>query len=284
MRVIVHLSDLHFGRVDAALLEPLRARVRGLAPHVVVVSGDLTQRARAAQFREARRFLDTLPKPQVVVPGNHDVPLYNVYQRFFQPLRKYRRYVNDNLEPDYFDDEIAVVGINTARSLTFKDGRINEKQVGNVRAKLCKLPDHMAKIIVTHHPFDLPPDQQHHDLVGRAAMAMKTFAECGADIVLSGHLHSSHTSHSAERYKIPGHSALIVQAGTATSTRSRGETNSFNALHVTPEEVRVERYSWEPANSDFVLSGDEAFRHTADGWHRQKPGSEPFFRGAEKGL
>ena len=268
MRVIVHLSDLHFGRVDATLLEPLRARVRGLAPHVVVVSGDLTQRARAAQFREARRFLDTLPKPQVVVPGNHDVPLYNVYQRFFQPLRKYRRYVNDNLEPDYFDDEIAVVGINTARSLTFKDGRINEKQVGNVRAKLCKLPDHMAKIIVTHHPFDLPPDQQHHDLVGRAAMAMKTFAECGADIVLSGHLHSSHTSHSAERYKIPGHSALIVQAGTATSTRARGETNSFNALRVTPEEVRVERYGWEQAKSDFVLSGSESFRHSADGWHR----------------
>ena len=117
MRTLVHLSDLHFGRVDAALLAPLRALVERLEPDVVVVSGDLTQRARSGQFQQARVFLDSLPGPQIVVPGNHDVPLYNVFSRFLTPLVKYRRHVTDDLSPEYVDEEIAVLGINTARSL-----------------------------------------------------------------------------------------------------------------------------------------------------------------------
>jgi len=125
MRTLVHLSDLHFGRVDPALVEPLIQLVGRIRPDVVVVSGDLTQRARTEQFKEARRFLDSLPAPQIVVPGNHDVPLHNVVSRFLQPLDKYRRYITDDLEPFYVDDAIAVLGINTARSLTIKRGRVS---------------------------------------------------------------------------------------------------------------------------------------------------------------
>ena len=117
MRTIVHLSDLHFGRIDPAILDPLAALIVSMRPDVVVVSGDLTQRARKAQFQGARAYLDRLPKPQVVVPGNHDVPLYRVWERFLSPLGKYRRHFDDDLEPDFIDDEIAVIGINTARSL-----------------------------------------------------------------------------------------------------------------------------------------------------------------------
>ena len=257
MRTIVHLSDLHFGRVDAALLEPLRRRVAALAPDVVVVSGDLTQRAKPAQFREARAFLDTLPANQVVVPGNHDVPLYNVFQRFVRPLAKYRRYIAADLEPAYVDDEIAVVGINTARSLTFKGGRVNEEQLERVHARLCSLPDRIVKIVVTHHPFDLPRSHTRHALVGRAMAAMKAFARCGADIVLSGHLHTRHTGHSAERYGIAGHSALIIQAGTATSTRGRGEANGFNALTLEGKRATVEGFEWR--GGDFAPATREVF-------------------------
>ena len=117
MRTIVHLSDLHFGRTDPELVEPLISAIRRLNPTLLAVSGDLTQRARSHQFREARAFLDALPQPKIVVPGNHDIPLYNLYNRFFQPLDKYRRHITDDLQPTYSDDEMIVVGVSTARSL-----------------------------------------------------------------------------------------------------------------------------------------------------------------------
>lgn len=266
MRTLVHLSDLHFGRIDHALLEPLRRSVWRLEPNVVVVSGDLTQRARAEQFREARRFLDTLPSPQIVVPGNHDVPLYNVFKRFLKPLDNYLRYISSDLEPAYIDQEIAVVGINTARSLTFKSGRISEDQVEGVRARLCSLPETVTKIVVTHHPFDLPPNWDKDHIVGRAPLAMQMFSRCGADILLAGHVHMSHAGHTTARYKIEGFSALVVQAGTATSTRGRGELNSFNALRIVRDEVTVERYVWEPKNNDFTRARSDTFRRAANGW------------------
>jgi 3',5'-cyclic AMP phosphodiesterase CpdA len=266
MRVLVHLSDLHFGRVDRALLVPLAARVRAAHPDVVVVSGDLTQRAKSAEFRDARRFLDTLPGTLLVVPGNHDVPSYNLFQRFLQPLAKYRRYISPEPEPAFVDDQIAVVGVNTARSAVVKGGRINASQIERVRERLCRLEERITKIVVTHHPFDLPSGHHARHLVGRARQAMAMFASCGADILLAGHLHTSHASDTAARYQLGGFSALVVQAGTATSTRGRGEANSFNVLHVERPQVRIERYGWTGA--DFARAGDETFTRTREGWQR----------------
>lgn len=268
MRKLVHLSDLHFGRVDYSLVEPLIENIRELEPDVVVVSGDLTQRARSHEFQEAREFLDQLPSPQIIVPGNHDVPLYNVLARFLQPLDKYRRFITDDLKPFYADEEVAILGINTARSLTIKDGRINEEQVESIRQRLCPFGDEVTKIIVTHHPFDLPEGHAENELVDRAELAMRALANCGADVLLAGHLHISHTGHSSARYKIAGHNALVVSAGTATSTRGRGETNSFNVLRVKHPFISVERLAWQTDRKSFTPSSTEHFRHTADGWER----------------
>jgi 3',5'-cyclic AMP phosphodiesterase CpdA len=268
MRKLVHLSDLHFGHVDQSIIEPIIAKIRELEPDVLVVSGDLTQRARSEQFKEAREFLDQLPSPQIIVPGNHDVPLYNVLARFLQPLDKYRRYITDDLEPFYSDEEVAILGINTARSLTIKDGRINEEQIESIRQRLCPFGDEVAKIIVTHHPFDLPEGHNEDELVNRAELAMAALAQCGADVLLAGHLHVSHTGHSSARYKIAGHNALVVSAGTATSTRGRGETNSFNVLRIKHPFINVERLSWQPDRRIFTPSSTEHFRHTPDGWQR----------------
>ena len=266
MRTLVHLSDLHFGRIEPGVLEPLRRKVMAVAPDLVVVSGDLTQRARARQFREARAFLDALPGPQIVVPGNHDVPLYNVVMRFMAPLRNFTRFVTADLQPAYVDDEIAVVGVNTARSLVFKGGRINEAQAARLREKLCGLPKRMTKIVVTHHPFDVPADDRGEDqIVGRAPMALRALAGCGADVLLSGHLHKANVGHTASRYDIEGMSALIVQAGTTTSTRGRGETNSFNLLRISPGHIEIDRYAWNEA--DFRLEATECFNHDARGWN-----------------
>ena len=274
MRTVVHLSDLHFGRVDTALLEPLRRTVIGLEPSLVVVSGDLTQRAKPREFREARAFLDTLPKPQIVVPGNHDVPLYNVFRRFVNPLSNYRKIITDDLDPAFIDDEIAAVGVNTARSLTFKGGRINEKQVERIRGKLCALDEKITKLVITHHPFDMPESWDADQIVGRARLAMEMFSRCGADILLAGHIHISHTGDTTARYKIHGFAALIVQAGTATSTRGRGESNSFNVLRITGPEVRVERYTWDDAISDFTLMSTEVFTRTGSGRGWLRGGSQ----------
>ncbi len=268
MRTLVHLSDLHFGRVDYSIIEPLIQTIEELKPDVVIVSGDLTQRARSHQFKEAREFLDRLPSPQIIVPGNHDVPLHNVFARFLQPLDKYRRYITDDLQPFYADEEVAIIGINTARSLTIKDGRINEAQVAGIRERLCQLADEVIKIIVTHHPFDLPEGHDEAELVNRAQMAMEAMASCGADLLLAGHLHVSHTGHSAARYKIAGHSALVISAGTATSTRGRGETNSFNVIRAQHPHIKVERLAWQPERAAFSPSSNENFQHTADGWVR----------------
>ena len=266
MRTLVHLSDLHFGRIDPELLDPLRRCVQGLKPHLLVVSGDLTQRARKAQFAEAKRYLDTLPKPQIIVPGNHDVPLYNLFKRFLQPLKNFRSIIADDLEPAYIDEEMAVVGINTARSFTFKDGRVSDEQIERVRERLCRLDDRINKIIVTHHPFDLPEDWDDDEIVGRAPVAMQMFSRFGADMLLAGHLHISHTGHTAARYKIAGYSALVVQAGTATSTRGRGEANSFNAIRIDGDDVDIDRYSWDEGHKEFIVAGSEAFTYAPDGW------------------
>jgi 3',5'-cyclic AMP phosphodiesterase CpdA len=268
MRTIVHLSDLHFGRVDPAVLNPLIETIKKIDPNLVAVSGDLTQRARSHQFEEAREFLDQLPKPQIIVPGNHDVPLHNIFARFFEPLTKYRRYITADLWPFYADEEIAVLGLNTARSLTIKGGRLNQTQVARMRESFCDLAPGLVKILVTHHPFDLPEGHDESQLVGRARMAMEALASCGADVFLAGHLHVSHTSHSAKRYQIKGHSALVIQAGTATSTRGRGEANSFNLIRIDRPRITVERFEWKPERAQFVLAMTEDFNHTPDGWVR----------------
>ena len=261
MRRVAHLSDLHFGRIEPGILEVLRRRLEALSPDLLLISGDLTQRARPEEFREARAYLDTLPRPQLVVPGNHDVPLYNLFRRFFRPLADYQRFISEDLEPEYVDAEIAAVGVNTARSVVFKGGRINEAQVAEVRRKICRLGDEVTKVLVTHHPFDVPR-QDGAQIVGRARMALQRLADCGIDVLVSGHLHASHVG-------MTGSSVLVVQAGTATSRRTRAEPNAFNLLRVEPRYIEVDRYLLR--GSDFVRGATQSFDRGAGGWEHRQP-------------
>jgi len=267
VRVLVHLSDIHFGRVDLTTIAPLTEAILRLTPHLVAVSGDLTQRARRREFAAARAFLDTLDCPQLVVPGNHDVPLYNVFTRFVTPLARYRHAITENLAPVYRDDEMIVVGVNTARSWTWGEGRINLRQVDELVARLSGVPRDVMRIVVTHHPFDLPPGVPEQRLLGRADMAMKKLTAAGADLFLAGHLHISHIGHAGERYDIANHSALVVQAGTL-SRRSRGEEPSFNVLRIERPRISVERFVWNRARQ-FVAVGASAYQHSPHGWTRE---------------
>lgn len=265
MRTIVHLSDLHFGRLDPRVVPPLISAIHELGPDLVAISGDFTQRARVRQFAEARAFLDALPRPHLMVPGNHDIPLYDVGRRFLRPLERYRRFIADEVEPMFADGEVVVLGLNSARSLSFGRGRLSEAQVRRAVERLRGVAPNVIKIVVTHHPFDLPDHYGDDHLVGRASMAMAQLATVGADLFLAGHLHVSHIGQTAERYKIAGHSALVVQAGTI-STRERGEPNSFNVLRVDWPRIAVVRRRWDRARDIFVESPARSFRHSAEGW------------------
>jgi predicted MPP superfamily phosphohydrolase len=249
VRTLAHLSDLHFGQVDPAALEPLRRRLVELSPDLVVISGDLTQRARAREFREARAYLDSLPKPQVVVAGNHDVPLYNPFARFLRPLSGYRRFVCADVEPGFVDEEIAVLGVNTARSFVFKGGRVSEAQLARVRNELGRLEGVRIRILVSHHPVT----------------ALEKLAHCGVDLFVCGHHHATR----ADRCRTEGCAALVVQAGTATSRRTREESNGFNLLRIRPQRIEVEHYALY--GGSFARRRTETFSRDAAGWKRDGP-------------
>jgi 3',5'-cyclic AMP phosphodiesterase CpdA len=263
---LLHLSDLHFGRVDLSMVEPLVAAANALGPDLLVVSGDLTQRARRAEFRAARAFLDRLPRPRLVVPGNHDIPLWDVLRRFVSPLGRYRRYISSELAPFFENDDVSVLGINTARSLTRKYGRINAAQIAAARAVFARAKPDTIKVVVTHHPFDLPPGLQSHGIVGRSRMAMEGLAAAGVDLILSGHLHLQHVGLTARRYPIQGHCALLAQAGTTISTRGRGEANSFNVIRLRPLEITIQHYLWSAGRGVFEESAKERFVRKEGGW------------------
>ena len=272
MRIVVHLSDLHFGRVDPHILPHLLAAVAAAVPDLVVISGDFTQRARVREFKDAARFLAKLPQPQLLVPGNHDVPLYDLMRRWLAPLARYRRYITDDLAPLYADEEIAVLGINTARALTFKNGRINQAQLASVTQRLAAFGPHVTRIIVTHHSFDtpdpVPGTTPVHSLVGRAHLAIAAFLEARVDMILSGHLHLSHVGQTAQYYQIQGRAALLIKAGTATSTRQRGEVNAFNIVRIARPVVDVACMVWDPERMIFREASVERFGETEAGWVR----------------
>lgn len=268
MRRIGHISDLHFGRVDDGVAEGLLADLRDYDPSLVVVSGDLTQRARTAQFEQAAAYLARLPKPYLVVPGNHDVPLYDVFRRFLYPLSRYRRHVTKDLRPLYQDERLVVLGVSTARWFTWKGGWITEEQLLDLRMRICELPDETFKVVVTHHPFIPAPGEAKSDIVKRnAGRAVEAFHNCGVDMVLSGHLHKAYTGDLRTTHTRAMLSVLSVHAGTATSTRVRGEPNAYNRIHVYgPDHVQVEVRAWDGGR--FASVGRTVYKRTAERvWH-----------------
>ncbi len=242
----------------------MKNAIAAARPDVLVVSGDLTQRARDAEFAEARAFLDSMALPMIVVPGNHDVPLYNVLARWRTPLDAYRRHFGEE-EPVYVDDELAIAGINTSRSFTVQGGRINRRQIEAACKGFAGAGLHATRIVVTHHPFDFAGGKS---VVGRAHMAVAAFVQGGVDIVVSGHGHVAGAGESVRRYKAAGRSMLLVQAGTATSGRLRGEGNSCNIIRIDRPRIAIERLTWSESHGRFAASHSDHFQLTPNGWAR----------------
>ncbi|MEA1013821.1 metallophosphoesterase [Sphingosinicella sp. LY1275] len=253
MATIAHLSDVHFGRHDPVIVQAVEDFLAEKRPELVVISGDFTQRARVKQYEMACAFVDRIEAsglPVLAVPGNHDVPLYDVVRRFARPLHRYKRFIDDDLCPWFETDHLAVLGINTARSLTIKDGSISLEQMAIIRERFRDVPEGKTRILVTHHPLFAMPIGDEGELtkvVKRHTDALTAVAEAGVHILLAGHFHRTYASSAREMVETAG-PALVVQAGTATSTRLRGEElQSFNWIEAAPQRIDLQVLRWDGA-------------------------------------
>ncbi|MEO8497702.1 MAG: metallophosphoesterase [Planctomycetota bacterium] len=253
MLKLLHISDLHFGppyreKVGQAVLRLAPT----LEPDVIVASGDFTQRAKDAQFAEARAFLDQLPAvPTVVVPGNHDVPLYRIGERLRDPHGLYRKHISPDLNRVWQVDSAVFVGLDsTAPHTAISNGRISEKQLEFCADAFTNAGNGLARIVVAHHHFAPAPDIERDRVMPKARRAMKRFVEMGVDMVLGGHLHRAYIGDSLDIYPElrSGHQGIIiVQCGTTTSRRGRGrerERNSLNTIQIFPELVDITHYMY----------------------------------------
>lgn len=264
MRTIAHLSDLHFGAEDPQIAEALLRDLSEQQPQLVVVSGDLTQRARTSQFMAARDYLDRITVPQIVVPGNHDVPLHNFVDRMLRPLTRYRRWITSEMFPFFQDDEIAVAGVNSARSNTWKEGRISLVQIAQLQTLFESAPAHVFKILVCHHPFIPPADRTQTALVGRARLALSTLEACGCSLILSGHLHRAYGGDTRVTHLKMARSILVAQAGTAISYRRRNEANAYNHIVLDGSTLMIHVRQWD--GHRFQVRETRAYRDGASGW------------------
>ncbi|KAF0096400.1 MAG: 3' 5'-cyclic-nucleotide phosphodiesterase [Puniceicoccaceae bacterium 5H] len=247
MTTLAHISDLHFGTTLPELLEALRADLNRQKPDILVISGDFTQRAKKEEFLQAKAFIESLPQPQLLVPGNHDLPHWNLLERFVKPLKRYRRYLTDELFPFVEAENCAVLGLNTARAGGFyadwSKGRISDRQIGIVERSFADVPAGKMKIVVTHHPFLVPDIAKDRGVIGNAHDALHAFAEIGVDLLLSGHLHLGFTGHALTQHQIVER-ILVIQAATATSTRLKSEPNAYNWITIDGNEIRLRKRVW----------------------------------------
>jgi 3',5'-cyclic AMP phosphodiesterase CpdA len=252
MLTILHISDLHFGPpyVGHVGESVLRAAAE-LPADLIIASGDFTQRATEEQYRQARAFLDRLPPlPVVVVPGNHDVPLYRVFERMFAPYRLYQQYISKDLDAVYQLDNAVIVALNSTAPLrAITNGRIDRWQLDFCARAFEAAPPDMARIVVAHHHFAPAPDYEGGQVMPRARRAIDCFADLGVEMLLGGHLHRAYIGNSLDLY--PGrdrdHGIIIVQSGTTTSRRGRArerEKNSLNLIRIGEDRVRITHYMY----------------------------------------
>ena len=253
MRTVAHLSDLHFGRTDGKVVAALLHDLQHQRPDLVIVSGDLTQRARSHQFAEARAFLSHIPAPALVVPGNHDLaPLYRPLARIFRPRAKFHRNLpGHEALPVWQDDNLLAIGLDSTRSLRWKSGALKEAHLDHLEGTLAAAPADLAKLVFLHHPPSTAPGGHPYEIL----------VEHGIDVVLTGHVHHARVELiNGQR----GGSLVLVQATTACSTRLREDANGYCLLRLDGNHMEVAIRGW--TGEVFHTIRHHWFEKRADAW------------------
>lgn len=262
MSLLLHISDTHFGTEEAPVANALRVLAHAQRPDAVILSGDITQRARSAQFAAARAFCDSLGgAPLLALPGNHDIPLYNVLARALYPYAGYMKAFGRDLEPVLHLPEVLVIGVNTTRPARHKDGEVSRGQIERVVRLLRGAPREQLRIVVTHQPACVMREEDVENRLHGGEEAVQAWSAAGADLVLGGHIHLPYVSDVCARVRDVERSMYCIQAGTAVSHRVRhGSPNSVNLVHWrapapgAPRLCRVERWDYDLADSRFELT------------------------------
>lgn len=264
MTVLLQISDTHFGTEQASVVEALLHLAREQRPDIAILSGDITQRARASQFRAARQFIDDLAiSPTLVVPGNHDIALLNVLRRLFAPYGHYRRTFGDDLEPAFESPALLILCVKTTRRYRHVQGAVSAQQIERVARRLRTANPAQLRIVVTHQPVHVIQPGDEENLLRGHAEAVQAWSCAGADLILGGHIHLPYTRPLRERFADLPRAVWSVQAGTALSWRiRRGAPNSVNLIRYehtrVPRHCIVERWDYDGDTHRFKL-----FEHTA---------------------
>jgi 3',5'-cyclic AMP phosphodiesterase CpdA len=268
MITIAHLSDPHFGTVDPEVYRALLADLRARPPELYVLTGDVTQRARRLQFRAARQWLSELPTaPVLTLPGNHDIPLYDLWTRVTNPYRLYRHYITDDLEPQHASADALVICVNATRATRHKNGELSRRQIARTAERI-RSAIQPFRIVATHQPLAVTLDQDVSNLARGAELALQQWIAAGADLLIGGHIHLPYCT----RISAGARAAIVLQAGTALSRRTRGTAaNSYNriALDATRRCMRLERRDFDVAQRAFALRDIHVATASSEGWQLQ---------------
>lgn len=265
MTRVVLIADLHFGREDPGVVQPLLDAIDSAAADIIVIAGDFVQRARTSHFRIAADFMRNLNAPVFAVPGNHDIPLYNLPVRWTRPLAGYRKWISRDPEPEWSDDEVALIGIDTTNRWSHQSGQIGPGRIRSV----CKAISHAngrLPVIVAHHPFHQSPDVAKK-LMQSAPDALGNWADCGPHMILSGHVHSFFVEPFVTRKT--DNMTLQIHCGTSVSTRRRqGAPNDFAIIDIAGGRVGIDRMAYADGKG-FTCASQHGYLWGVEGWKRQ---------------
>lgn len=271
--LVAHISDLHFGRIaNAEVVSALVADVAAHDPDLVVVSGDLTQRARHRELKGAVALLDSLPSPQVVIPGNHDVfAWWFPVRRLLSPLARYDKYVGREAALSWSGPDAAVLAVNDAIGHTVKGGRFTDRDIDAVRGFGRAHEGARHKLLVVHHQIAPSHLTGRGDVARGSGRLLKAAVEVGFDCILDGHVHVS----TVRLLEAQGRSILHCTSGTTTSDRGRfADTgqNGYSLISLDDNAVVRER-RFDSSHSSFSPYRESAFEKFTGGWRLAAAGS-----------